>query len=65
MITPVSFNGPANNPLVYDGLKVRLEGLSDDVSNLPTTVLNGSSFYAMDTGAYYKFDEENTTWREQ
>ena len=65
MITPATFNGPALEPESFAGMYVRLEGLSTDVSSLPTNVRNGSSFYAMDTQAYYKFDAENTTWREQ
>ena len=63
MITPVRYDGPERVPNVWDGLRVKLEGLSSDTK--PTTVLNGSSFYEMDTGDYYKFDEANTTWRKQ
>ena len=65
MVTSVRFDGPSNEPPVWDGLRVKLEGLSSDRDNLPTTVLNGSGFYEIDTGDYYMFDEENTTWRKQ
>lgn len=40
------------------------EGLIADVSKLPTYVLTGSSFFALDTGAVYKFDESTKTWLE-
>lgn len=65
MITAANFNGPALEPESFAGMKVSLEGLSSDLDNLPTNVRNGSSFYAMDTVTYYKFDAENTVWREQ
>ena len=60
MITPIRFDGPNNEPASWAGLKVKLEGISSDVSSLPTTVLNGSSFYNMQNGDFYKFDEENS-----
>lgn len=63
MITSATFDGPSIEPMIWDGLRVKLEGLSSDTK--PTTVLNGSGFYEMDTGDYYKFDEANTTWRKQ
>ena len=47
----------------YVGLKVSLEGLSSDTK--PMGVKNGSAFYEMDTGAFFKFDEQNQIWREQ
>ena len=65
MVTAVTFNGPLPAPDSYVGMLVKLEGLQSDVSSLPTNVRNGSSFYAMDTQAYYKFDAENLIWREQ
>ena len=65
MITPIRFDGPNNEPASWAGLKVKLEGISSDVSSLPTTVLNGSSFYNMENGDFYKFDEESTQWRKQ
>lgn len=63
MITAAKCDGPILEPMVYDGLRVQLEGLSGDTK--PTTVKNGSGFYEINTGKYYMFDEENSTWREQ
>ena len=65
MITSVRFDGPNNEPQVWDGLRVKLEGLSSERGSLPTTVLNGSGFYEIDTGDYYMFDQTNEIWRKQ
>lgn len=54
MITAVKSD--LNYPNVYD-----LRGLHDDTK--PTfNIGNGSTFYEIDTGALYLYDEENETW---
>lgn len=41
------------------------EGLSTDVINLPTeNEVTGSTFFAIDTGKVYKFEETSQTWYE-
>ena len=40
-----------------------LVGLSSDVTNLPTTdMVTGSSFFAVDTGDTYYYDEVGDSW---
>lgn len=38
------------------------EGNSPDVDKLPLYVETGSSFLAIDTGDYYKFDQNAQVW---
>ncbi len=40
-----------------------LWGLSTDPKPTGNQVLNGSTFFEMDTGDVYVFDKENDTWR--
>ena len=65
MITPVNMDGPLRKPESYKGICVKLRGIHADFSSLPTDCGNGSSFYEMDTGKYYMFDEFNSEWIEQ
>lgn len=49
--------------------KFAFTGLSADEKPIRVTdtvfIKNGSSFYEMDTGAVYLYDEENHVWLEQ
>lgn len=38
------------------------EGKASDVGKLPLYVGTGSSFMAIDTGEYYKFEQESQIW---
>ena len=50
-----------------------MSGLSSDEKPIDTftfyeveyQIKNGSSYYAMDTGSVFLYDEENSTWIEQ
>ena len=42
-----------------------LAGLSTDDPKPTEGVQNGTSFFEIDTGKYYLFDEENQIWYEQ
>lgn len=48
--------------LGFDGLSTDVKPLNAADSNIEIT--NGSSFLAMDTGQYFKFDQENNKWWE-
>jgi len=65
MVTIVNYDGPGVMPESTKGLFVKLRGVEADRASLPTDVLNGSGFYAMDSSTYYMFDAENAQWREQ
>lgn len=39
-----------------------LRGLQKDEKPVNSTMGNGSTFYEMDTGKLYFYDEENATW---
>ena len=47
----------------HDGIR-EYEGLSKDAGNLPTypDLRTGSSFLAIDTGDFYKYEETTKTW---
>lgn len=47
-----------------DGNIRNYEGLSTDVSKLPHHVDTGSSFLAIDTGAFYKYEASTDAWYE-
>lgn len=44
------------------GPYVELQGLAEDVANLPTDVANGSTFTEIDTGKVRMFDGEHVQW---
>lgn len=39
------------------------EGLSKDIGKLPHYVATGSSFFAIDTGDFYKYEETTDEWK--
>ena len=39
-----------------------LRGLKKDEKPINSSIGNGSTFYEMDTGKLYFYDEENATW---
>lgn len=43
---------------------VELVGLAADFSDLPTNVPTGSTFFEIDTGKVYMFEETDSTWYE-
>ena len=45
----------------YGGNRVDMHGLSTDTKP-KENIGNASGFLEMDTGDYFKFDEENNTW---
>ncbi len=49
-----------------DGRKIPYEFYGKSTDTKPTEkVINGSTFYEMDTKKLYMFDEEGLTWLEQ
>ncbi|MGM9543811.1 MAG: hypothetical protein ACI3T9_02380 [Romboutsia timonensis] len=48
--------------LGYDGLSTDTKPLNTSDSDIEIT--NGSTFFSMDTGQYFKFDQENNKWWE-
>ena len=63
MTSTLSHNGPLPERDSEAGCRVKKIGLHKEFDDLPKDVLNGSSFFEMDTFDVYFFDEENSVWR--
>jgi hypothetical protein len=46
--------------IIPEGRLAKLRGLSTD--SKPTTLVNGSEFFEIDTGATYFYDEDGEQW---
>jgi len=60
MVSILKINAGSGGRLLAD-----YAGLATDTAPTDDDCLNGSTFYEIDTGTTYHFDEENDTWYDE